>query len=508
MVREKPKIFLAVPKREVIKVTTWNQEENHRCASVDEDGAIDFGEGVKIERDKNERRNRQQRVPTPPRKVSYKDLVHGPLIGDGGFGTVTRVTYGNHIYALKKIYNMKASSAKAEIKLLYRAKSAFMTEMITAYHGDHSFGILLEYMQYGSLHKIIANDKKKLSVQDIKCIAASMGNGLRMLQHHHIVHRDIKPANVLVGAGGVVKLADFGVGRLTDIESSLANSSIGSTIWMAPERLMPGKQYGYPSDIYSFGLCLAWLCKNGEHPIQNNWIIQEEIIINNYPCQQLVELIRQCTQYKEEMRPTAAAICTQECLVNAKKGINLFGIRSIHANDPVEPEPIVEEEESTSSELDLDDFSDVLEQRDNVEVPTEFDDTALIRQQSVPSYFSSMSTPRVQPEESNADGSDIEGREISIPDDESADEESKCRSLKGPIATLAVILPAASGVFITVAPPGHTIWLVPMLVFLTISTLTSFRVLSCQKSETHRLLAPTPSPSVTPPPENSELCEV
>ena len=506
MVREKPKIFLEVPKREAYKVTSWDQEETHRCANVDEDGAIDFGGGVKIERDRNERTSRQRRNPTPPRKVSYKDLSHGPFIGNGGFGTVTRVTCGQNTYALKKIYNMKASSAKAEIKLLYKAKSAFMTEMITAYHGDHSYGILLEYMQYGSLHKIISSDKKKLSVKDILCIAASMGNGLRMLQHHHIVHRDIKPANVLVGAGGVVKLADFGVGRLTDIESSLANSSIGSTIWMAPERLMTGKQYGYPSDIYSFGLCLAWLCKDGEHPIQNNWVIQEEIVVDHH-YQPLVELIKRCTQFNHETRPTAAQICMLECIIKAKGGINLRGIDRIHENDPIEVGSPVEDSESEMSSYG-DDFADVLEQKDNTEVSTAFDDTSLMRQQSVPSYFSSMSSTTKASTQIDEQENDcaIDIQSTRTDESESEDQQFRCDSLKGPIAALSVILPAASGLFITVTPPGNSIWLVPVLVFLTISTLTSFRVLSRQKSESHQLLTSIPSPSVTPPPE--EPCEV
>ena len=69
------------------------------------------------------------------------------------------------------------------------------------------------------------------------------------------MHRDIKPGNLLINAKGIVKIADFGVATFTN-SLDLANSTQGTRIYMAPER-MDLHPYSYQADIWSFGLCVA-----------------------------------------------------------------------------------------------------------------------------------------------------------------------------------------------------------------------------------------------------------
>ncbi|KAF8019726.1 hypothetical protein BT93_G0428 [Corymbia citriodora subsp. variegata] len=70
--------------------------------------------------------------------------------------------------------------------------------------------------------------------------------------------RDIKCANILVDVSGIVKLADFGLAKATEMNS--AKTSIGSAFWMAPEVVNPkvrssqsNRSYGVKADIWSLG---------------------------------------------------------------------------------------------------------------------------------------------------------------------------------------------------------------------------------------------------------------
>ena len=79
-----------------------------------------------------------------------------------------------------------------------------------------------------------------------------------------VVHRDIKPENIMLAAGGEVKVADFGLARLT--REGAANEltevgiTLGTPLYMSPEQV-EGKPLDPRSDIYSFGVtCYHMLC--------------------------------------------------------------------------------------------------------------------------------------------------------------------------------------------------------------------------------------------------------
>ncbi|KAK6020937.1 hypothetical protein OSTOST_13401 [Ostertagia ostertagi] len=97
---------------------------------------------------------------------------------------------------------------------------------------------------------------------------------------------DLKPNNILVNSAGYVKLSDFGLSKV--MEHSITRTYVGTTIYMAPERLRGGvyrfhvtldRFYTWPekhlfsnclrieSDIWSFGLSL-WELAVGHYPLQ------------------------------------------------------------------------------------------------------------------------------------------------------------------------------------------------------------------------------------------------
>jgi serine/threonine-protein kinase len=92
-------------------------------------------------------------------------------------------------------------------------------------------------------------------------VFAVMHGVLQALDYAHkraIVHRDMKPENVLISDDGMVKVADFGIARLTDDTgvggtATKTGTTVGTPQYMSPEQVSSSKVDGR-SDLYSAGI--------------------------------------------------------------------------------------------------------------------------------------------------------------------------------------------------------------------------------------------------------------
>jgi eukaryotic-like serine/threonine-protein kinase len=79
-----------------------------------------------------------------------------------------------------------------------------------------------------------------------------------------VIHRDVKPANVLLGAGGVAKLADLGFAKdvaggapaVKEAVMTMAGMAMGSPAYMAPEQVLDAKSATHTADVYGLGATL------------------------------------------------------------------------------------------------------------------------------------------------------------------------------------------------------------------------------------------------------------
>ncbi len=87
--------------------------------------------------------------------------------------------------------------------------------------------------------------------------------------NHGIIHRDLKPENILVSAMNQVKLADFGLARLSETQEirtpglspgdgrlTEAHQAMGTPLYMAPEQRDHPHEVDHRADIYALGLIL------------------------------------------------------------------------------------------------------------------------------------------------------------------------------------------------------------------------------------------------------------
>lgn len=131
--------------------------------------------------------------------------------------------------------------------------------------------IVFEYVEGETLYERIG--RGRVPAPEAVEIACQIAKALAAAHAHGIVHRDLKPANVIVGAGGHVKVLDFGIARLlavgtTETAASAQTSSgagfIGTVAYAAPEQMV-SSAIDERADIYALGVVLFELIC-GERP--------------------------------------------------------------------------------------------------------------------------------------------------------------------------------------------------------------------------------------------------
>lgn len=145
------------------------------------------------------------------------------------------------------------------------------------------------------------------------------------LEHAHaagLVHRDIKPGNLLLGEGGTVKVADFGIARAAETTRlTQMGSVLGTAAYLSPEQAL-GEEVTAAADIYSFG-CVLYESLTGRTPYVFDTLAELAVKHREEPITPVRELRPEIPERLEavvmrtlarnpEYRPPSAAALGQE----------------------------------------------------------------------------------------------------------------------------------------------------------------------------------------------------
>jgi len=277
----------------------------------------------------------------PSWEINYNKLTVLNMVGVGAFGEVYRARLWGTEVAMKtlKMQAFKDSQTlleelKKEVSIISQLRHPNVVLYIGACTMPPNVCILTEWCSRGSLYDVLhdfsVHIDAKLSIEIAMGIAQGM-NYLHSLEKK-IIHRDLKSHNILVNKSFQVKVADFGLSHVRELQAKGSTSGsggedggvvhkgprhygiFGTPEWMAPE-VMEGSIYTEKIDVYSFGVLLSELVTR-QMPFHDQFkiagymdvvdaVLDQGAIptIPNWCSSLLGELIRACVNRNPADRP-------------------------------------------------------------------------------------------------------------------------------------------------------------------------------------------------------------
>jgi serine/threonine protein kinase len=217
-------------------------------------------------------------VATPPPMAGERFIgkyrVKGEL-GRGGMGAVylaEQPGLGREV-AIKELIQSAATDPVALKRFLQEAQVMARTShpnLVQVHDVELSADanyIVLEFVRGKSLRDWL--NRGPIPPPQVFAVMHGVLQALDYAHKHAIVHRDMKPENVLLSDDGMVKVADFGIARLTDDTgvggtATKTGTTVGTPQYMSPEQVASSKVDGR-SDLYSAGIMFYELVA-GEPP--------------------------------------------------------------------------------------------------------------------------------------------------------------------------------------------------------------------------------------------------
>ncbi|MGH2807886.1 MAG: PASTA domain-containing protein [Actinomycetota bacterium] len=198
--------------------------------------------------------------------LSHRYRLVGRIAG-GGMGEV----YRGHDLLLDRTVAVKVlqPSLAADPDLVgrfrneARAAARLSHPNIVAVHDwgsedDRTYYMVMEYVSGTDLRDLLVR-RGSIDPSHAASIMAAVCDALSVAHAGGVVHRDVKPENILLARDGTVKVADFGIAAVVDVDRTAPGGSIPGTLrYLSPEQAR-GEEATAASDVWAAGAVLAEL---------------------------------------------------------------------------------------------------------------------------------------------------------------------------------------------------------------------------------------------------------
>jgi serine/threonine-protein kinase len=170
------------------------------------------------------------------------------LLGVGGMACVYAATHRNNKRAAVKMLHREYSNDSAIrerfLREGYLANSVGHRGVVIVDDDDIAEDgaafIVMELLDGETLEQRWRRKGQRLPLEEVLAVADQVLDALAAAHDKGVVHRDLKPENLFLTRDGVVKLLDFGIGRLKELKgvptNTLSGATMGTPAFMAPEQ--------------------------------------------------------------------------------------------------------------------------------------------------------------------------------------------------------------------------------------------------------------------------------
>ncbi|XP_008214045.1 epidermal growth factor receptor isoform X2 [Nasonia vitripennis] len=213
------------------------------------------------------------------RIIKEEEMRKGGILGYGAFGNVYKgvwVPEGENVkipVAIKVLHeNTGANSSKEFLDEAYIMASVEHPNLLQllAVCMTSQMMLVTQLMPLGCLLDFVRNNKDKIGSKPLLNWCTQIARGMAYLEERRLVHRDLAARNVLVQTGNCVKITDFGLAKLLDINEEQYKAAGGKMPikWLALECIQH-RIFTHKSDVWAFGVTVWEVLTYGGRPYES-----------------------------------------------------------------------------------------------------------------------------------------------------------------------------------------------------------------------------------------------
>ena len=141
--------------------------------------------------------------------------------------------------------------------------------------------LVTQLMPLGCLLDYVRNNKDKIGSKPLLNWCTQIARGMAYLEERRLVHRDLAARNVLVQTPSCVKITDFGLAKLLNINEDeyKANGGKMPIKWLALE-CITHRVFTHKSDVWAFGVLLWEIFSFALQPYYG--LTNEQVCVTGY----------------------------------------------------------------------------------------------------------------------------------------------------------------------------------------------------------------------------------